>query len=93
MDLRDSRYWDRQLESGLPDSRLSYSNREKAMVVRGRMVLEKVFCANCGAEGGGVTPEFAAHVFYVCEPCALRLGPPPGCVEVQPETVIFNDVP
>ena len=80
--LRDSRHWDRQLEDGLPDSRLSGMAREHKTVRVGRMLWEKVFCSNCGCDGGAVTPEFAAHVFYVCDDCNNRLGPPAGCVEV-----------
>jgi hypothetical protein len=84
--LADPRkHWDTQLEGGLPDSRLSWAQRHDKMVTVGRMHLERVYCASCGCNGGGVTPEFAAHVFYLCDECAVKLGPPPGCVEVQPE--------
>jgi hypothetical protein len=86
-DLRTSQHWDRQLEAGLPDSRLSYSNREKSIFSLGRLQLERVYCASCGAAGGGVTPEWSPHVFFVCEPCARKSGPPPGCVEVD-ETLV-----
>ena len=65
MELRDGANWDRSLEQGLPDCRL----RGKPTVVRARMLWERVFCANCGANGGLVTAEWAAHVFYVCSEC------------------------
>jgi hypothetical protein len=78
--------WDTQLEGDLPDCRLSHVVRHDNMITVGRMQFERVFCANCGCPGGGVTPEFAAHVFYVCSTCANILGPPPGCIEVQEET-------
>jgi hypothetical protein len=84
MDLRNSRLWDRQLEVDLPDSRLSSFKREQTLVRLGRLEYERVFCANCGAPGGGVTPEWSPHVFYVCDDCAHRLGPPAGCIEVKP---------
>lgn len=69
--------WDRQLEMGLPDSRLTVK-RERTTVVRptmlGRMVMERVFCANCGDDGGLVTAEWSPHVFYLCEECAQKHG-------------------
>jgi hypothetical protein len=87
VDLRNSRWWDRQLEMGLPDCRLSGTNRERTTFQLGRMTFEQVYCANCGAPGGGVTAEWSTHVFYVCDTCARALGPPPGLVEV-PEAVV-----
>jgi hypothetical protein len=94
VDPRNSKYWDKELEGGLPDSRLSGSKREHTAVhmqargiMRGKMWMEKVFCANCGDEGGLITPEWAAHIFYICWPCAERLGPPPGLVEVSEEVI------
>ncbi|HEU0155936.1 MAG TPA: hypothetical protein VFQ82_07680 [Stellaceae bacterium] len=87
MALRDSRWWDPALEGGLPDSRLSGTARDnKTIIFRGRL-WERVFCANCGADGGLVTAEWSAHVFYLCEPCALRCGPPPGCAEANERQV------
>lgn len=87
MSLRDSRYWDRELERGYPDSRLAGSARDNKTVVYARMLWERVFCANCGCDGGIVTAGWSAFVFYVCEPCAMKLGPPPGCVEI-PDAVV-----
>ncbi len=80
-DLRLSRFWDRQLEGGLPDCRVRRSDRERAIVNRGRMAFEKVYCANCHKEAGLVTAEWTAHVFFICDDCA-RTGGPPGCIEV-----------
>jgi hypothetical protein len=74
--------WDSQLEGGLPDSRLSASRRHDNMVTIGRLSYERVFCANCGKPGGAVTPEFAAHVFYVCDNCACKCGDPPGLAKI-----------
>lgn len=84
MDLRNSIHWDKQLESGLPDSRLSSFKREQTMFSIGRKQYERVFCANCGTQGGGVTPEWAPHIFFVCDDCFLTHGAPPGCVEAHP---------
>jgi len=86
-DLRNSRFWDKELEGGLPDCRLSPSTREKSIVMRGRMAFEKVYCANCGVESGLVTAEWSAHVFYVCNACVGINGAPPGCVEAPEEIV------
>lgn len=86
MALRDGN-WDRQLEGGLPDSRLAGTARERTTVVWARMLWERVFCANCGADGGIVTADWSPHVFYICDGCAQELGPPPGMVEVAEAVV------
>lgn len=83
MSLRDSRHWDRRLEAGLPDSRLSGSARENKTVVFARRLWERVFCANCGCNGGLVTADWAAHVFYVCDDCSARCAAPPGAIEAD----------
>jgi len=86
------RNWDRQLEGGLPESRLGWNRRESTMIQHGRMTLERVFCANCGCNGGGVTPEWAAHVFYLCDACAEKYGNLDGATEV-PEAVVRGQEP
>lgn len=84
--LRD-RNWDREQEKGLPDSRLSGYQRESNTIWYAKMKWEKVFCASCGNPGGAVTPEFSAHVFYLCDECAKKYASaPPGTVEVKPDT-------
>jgi len=70
MNLRDSLYWNKEFEMGLPDCRLA----GKPTIVRARMLWEQVFCANCGCDGGLVTAEWTPHVFYLCDACA-SLGP------------------
>jgi hypothetical protein len=40
----------------------------------GGIRIEKVFCVNCGADGGGVIAENVPHVFYLCNECARRHG-------------------
>jgi hypothetical protein len=72
--------WDRQLEGDLPDSRLSGPRRRATTVVRAGKLLELVFCASCGKSGGGVTADWAAHVFYYCDECFEKYDrrPPPG---------------
>lgn len=80
MSLRNSRFWDREFESGLPDCRL----QAKPTVVHGGRLWEMVYCADCGEPYGLVTAEFSAHVFYVCELCVKRKGAPPGVKEIRP---------
>lgn len=86
MALRD-RNWDRQLEEGLPDSRLAGTARDNKSVVFHGALWERVFCANCGHDGGLVTAEWSPHIFYLCEECALKCGPPPGVVEADERQV------
>lgn len=78
--------WDRQLEKGLPDCRVAFQDRERNRVVRGRMLLDKVFCAQCGGLYGAVTPN-VAFVFFLCDPCFYKGGTPPGCVKVPDAAV------
>lgn len=79
--------WDQELEKGLPDSRLSGAARGRKSVVYAHMLWERVFCANCGANGGLITAEWSPHVFYVCEECVAVAGEPPGMAEA-PETKV-----
>jgi len=83
MDFRESFFWDKTLEEGLPDCRLSYSNRDKKVVRRGRMEMDVVFCVSCGEESG-LVPVHCPHVFFVCDSCFARMEniPPPGTVQV-----------
>jgi len=85
--LRDGKNWDRELEGGLPDSRLSGTARENTTVAYARQLWERVFCASCGCDGGLVTAEFSAHVFYVCQECTDKMGAPPGMVEADENAV------
>src|SRR5258708_32642837 len=81
-DLRNSRWWDKEIETGLPDCRVSYTNRDKQRVIRGRMVWEMVYCASCSKLHGLATVE-TPHIFFVCDACVTKQGPPPGCKEVK----------
>jgi hypothetical protein len=83
--LRNGRNWDRNLESGLPDSRLKDPSHK--MVYRGRQWWEKVFCANCGCDAGLMTAEWSAHCFYLCQLCAETYGQPPGTMEIPEKWV------
>lgn len=91
MSLRESRFWDKQLEGGLPDCRLSGSgDRARTEVfLRGKW-WELVYCANCGDPYGGVTPEWSAHVFFICDDCVKVHGAPEGLVEIRQAEVDAN---
>lgn len=80
-----SKYWDRSQESDLPDSRLSGSGR-RSLVPWGNMMMERVFCANCGANGGLITAEWSPHVFFLCDTCAHGQIPP-GLAEVDEQQI------
>ena len=69
-----SKGWDRELEGGLPDCRLTGHRRRATLVPLGRMMMERVYCANCSADGGLVTAEWTTHVFYLCELCKDKYG-------------------
>ncbi len=82
--LRDGS-WEKELEGGLPDCRLTGSARDRKTISYARMLWEKVFCANCGCNGGYVTADWSPHVFYICDACVGKMGAPAGCVEVIPD--------
>jgi hypothetical protein len=77
--------WNRELEFGLPDSRLTVDRAKgqmQGMTPHGRMWMDRAFCMNCGRDGGLVTPECVQFFSYLCEECAYRWGTPPGMAEV-----------
>lgn len=82
--------WDRQLEQSsagltLPDSRLRFEDRDAARIVHGRLVLDRIFCANCGDAAPGGVPPGSPFVFYICDPCfdkANRVAPP-GTIRID----------
>lgn len=82
--VRESRWWDKSLESDLPDCRVRSEYRERKLQVRGRMQMETVYCANCFKESGLVTANWTPHVFFICDPCVGRIGKPPGVTEIDP---------
>src|SRR5262245_32250925 len=90
--------WNRELEFGLQDSRLTFDRDNKQTEARtpfGKLWMERVYCANCGCDGGLVTPDWAQHVFYLCEECAHKYGAMPPSVAEVPEAVVRgngNDV-
>src|ERR1700739_2134338 len=87
-DPRDSIGWDRQLEGGLPDCRLRGYNKERNDYYYAGQLWDRLFCANCGAKGG-IVAKGSPHVFYICDPCAIKFDnkPPPGTIEVKPDGI------
>lgn len=73
--------WDRQLEKGLPDCRVAFQDRERNRVSIGRMMWDKVFCAQCHKLCMACSPNIA-HVFFICDACVYVNGPPPDCIQV-----------
>lgn len=72
----------------LPDSR--------AKVTRGIVSVRGVnyvpiFCANCGAPGGGVPDKHMTFCFYLCTSCCEKQGPVAGTMAV-PEEVFWEKV-
>lgn len=63
------------------ESRLSTDRRERTEVYEGARLYERVFCLNCGTPGGAVTK--GSPVFFVCDGCVEKHGPPPGAIEVK----------
>jgi hypothetical protein len=55
-----------------PDARMRQSVAEKRHKLLGWM--EQVFCVNCGKEGGMISRDWARHVFYLCDECAITHG-------------------
>ena len=67
----------------LPDARLDlWARRKRTEFVYKSLAFELVFCVNCGAGGGAVYK--GCPVFYLCNDCVGKHGPPPGAIEVAP---------
>lgn len=80
--------FERLLFSDAPDSRLQdlTARRRTTVAGPGGTPMERVFCANCGADGGAVTADWSPHIFYLCDRCAAQHGTLP-LVEI-PEDVV-----
>lgn len=77
-----------KLDNILPDSRLRDSR--KIVFVNG-VPHVPIFCANCGADGGGVPEEHMTFAFYLCTPCTETYGHIAGTMAV-PEEVFWERV-
>ena len=51
----------------------------------------KIFCANCGADGGSVLENDYDFAFYLCDPCADKWGPIAGTY-MEPDSVFWEKV-
>lgn len=69
----------------LPDCRRSH---HRPTICGPVGIMAKVYCANCGCDGGLVTNEWAEHIFYLCDDCANTCGNL-GAAAVQiPDSVV-----
>jgi hypothetical protein len=50
-----------------------------------------IYCANCGADGGGVPEEHTTYAFYLCNPCTEKHGAPAGML-MMPDEIFFEKV-
>jgi hypothetical protein len=72
----------------LPDSRARITRNR--VNVRGTIYVP-VFCANCGADGGGVPEENMTYCFYLCNLCCEKQGPIAGTY-MEPDAVFHEKV-
>jgi hypothetical protein len=80
-DLRLSKFWNREVEFGLPDCRLRHGERQPVLLHGTRLAVDAVFCANCGTLEGYATVE-TPHIFFICDTCVGCSGKPSGLTEV-----------
>jgi len=66
----------------LPDARLDFwALRKRTEFVFNGQAFEMVFCVNCGVKGGAVYK--GCPVFFLCDACVGKWGPPPGAIELK----------
>jgi len=80
----------------VPDSKLNVLPDSRARVTRGVTTVRganyvPIYCANCGAPGGGVSAEHMTFAFYLCNPCHEKWGPIAGTYAV-PDEVFWEKV-
>ena len=51
----------------LPESRLTH---HRTTICGPVGLMSRVYCANCGCDGGLITEEWAAKCFYLCDRCS-----------------------
>ena len=69
------------------DARLSPTSRNTVCGPHGLM--SRVFCVNCGADGGLITEAWAKSVFYLCDRCEAW-GRTPALLEA-PENLVRGE--
>lgn len=68
--------------TALPDARLDFwAKRKRTEFVFEGQTFEIAYCVNCGEKGGAVYKD--CPVFFLCDKCVGKWGPPPGALEVQ----------
>lgn len=73
----------------LPDSRLQRNKTNQ--VCRNGIWHERIFCAQCGADGGLVPVENMTFAFYLCNPCHEAMGDIPETY-AMPDEVFWQKV-
>ena len=53
------------------------------------MVWLKIFCANCGTDGGSILENDYDFAFYLCDPCAVKYGEIAGTYS-EPDAVFWE---
>jgi hypothetical protein len=74
------------LPTSIPRSRL-----EDRRLSGGGVVWLKIFCANCGKDGGAILENDYNFAFYLCDPCAERFGQIDG-MYMEPDAVFQEKV-
>jgi hypothetical protein len=80
----------------VPDSKLDVLPDSRAKTARGVISVKgtsyvPIYCANCGAPGGGVPAEHMTFAFYLCNGCCEKWGHVAGTY-VEPDAVFFEKV-
>lgn len=70
----------------LPDSRLSH---HRTTICGPCGLMSRVFCINCGADGGLVTEAWAVRISYLCDDCFLTHGALP--MPQVPDSVVRGE--
>lgn len=72
----------------LPESRLTH---HRTTICGPVGLMSRVYCANCGCDGGLITEEWAVKCCYLCDKCAEVHGKLP--IPEIPESVVRGGQP
>lgn len=72
-------------KNDMPDARLRPCNRSTIVGPCG--IMARVYCVNCGCDGGLVTDEWAEQIMYLCDRCAEVHGKLPVALQVPDSEV------
>ena len=85
---RNSRLWDKQLEEGLPDCRVTEHRRDEHKIIKGSNAFDLIFCGSCSKPSDFMATNDTTFAFYLCNDCASKMAPqnaveiptPPGVI-------------